>query len=729
MTPHSKRTILLLGGSAVLLLGGAVALWAGTLTIPDVQSLQQRKVTQAAKIYDRTGKILLDDLGDNITRTIVPISEISTPIQQATVAIEDGEFYEHYGIKPSSIIRAVLSNILIKLHLSDGYTQGGSTITQQVIKNSVLTTDKTLTRKFKEWILAIKLEQVLTKDQILETYLNESPYGGSIYGVEEASMTFFGKHAKDINLAEASYLAALPQAPTYYSPFGNHLDALDARRNQVLSRMRELGFITESEYEATKATKVEFLPAAAAGIRAPHFVFFVREQLEREFGKDALEENGWRVITTLDAELEAKAEEIVKEYALKNATDFNASNAGLVALSPQTGDILAMVGSRDYFDKDIDGNVNVTVAKRQPGSSFKPFVYAAAFEEGYAPETVLFDSPTQFSSECAPESRSDVAPCYYPGNYDEKYRGPMNLRDALAQSINIVALKVLYLVGISDAINVARSLGITTLEGSDRYGLTLVLGGGEVTLLDLTSAYGVFANEGNRSPYRAILKIEDRSGTVVKEYPVNSEQVLPHNIALTVSDVLSDNEARIPAFGANSALYIPGAHIAAKTGTTNDYRDAWIVGYTPTLAVGTWAGNNDNSPMVKHVAGFIVAPMWNEFFRYALTKYPGQPFPEPMSLINESTKPPIRGIWQGSDITLVDAVTGMPVPDNYTGATKKKVTVNVHDILYWLDKNNPTGPRPQNPNNDPQFVRWEYGARIWAAQNGYVDGSTVFVNN
>lgn len=723
LTPRTRRELWLLFGSLMLIGAGLLGLYVSQFTIPDISSLQERKVVQSTKIYDRTGTVLLDDLGDNVTRTIVPLSDISPRIQKATIAIEDATFYEHSGIRPLAIVRALILQPLRGLGV-----QGGSTITQQVVKNSILTSDRSISRKLKEWILAIKLEQVLTKDQILELYLNEAPYGGSVYGVEEASELYFGKPAKEVTLAEAAYLAALPQAPTYYSPFGNHRDDLDTRKEYVIERMHELGFITEAEMQAANNEKVTFLPPAKSGIRAPHFVFFVREELEKQYGRETLEKNGWRIITTLDAELQEKAEEIVKKYALENEKKFKASNAGLVALSPQTGDILAMVGSRDYFDPAIDGNVNITVAKRQPGSSFKPFVYAAAFEKGYAPETVAFDMPTQFSTECGVDSTSDVPPCYYPQNYDQKFRGPMSFRDALAQSINIVALKALYLVGLPDALRLARAMGITTLEGPDRYGLTLVLGGGEVKLLELTSAYGVFANEGVRAPHRSILKIEDRGGSTVMESTPTTEEVMPQNIALNMSDVLSDNAARGPEFGLDSALYIPGHHIAAKTGTTNDFRDTWIVGYSPTLAVGAWAGNNDNSPMEKKIAGFIVAPLWNEFFRFALTKYPDQPFPEPQPLVTDATKPIIRGVWQGTDPVRVDYLSGNPVSSDFTGPTKTRVTSAVHDILYWVDKNDPLGPAP-TVRDDAQFVRWEFGARRWAAQNGYVDGVVLTVPN
>lgn len=715
-----RREIFLIGASGALIVIGGILIWAATLKIPDIASLQERKVEQSTKIYDRTGEILLDDLSQDVTRTIVPLSEVAKVAVDATLAIEDADFYEHNGIRISSIIRAVLANLI-----PGGYTQGGSTITQQVVKNSILTTDQTVTRKIKEWVLSLKLEQVLTKDQILELYLNESPYGGSVYGIEEASQRFFGKPAKEVSLAEAAYLAALPQAPTYFSPYGNHRDALENRKNIVLARMKELGKITEAEHDAAKNEVVTFAPQAFSGIRAPHFVFYVREQLEREYGRRTLEESGWRIITTLDADLEAKAEEVVKKYGEENEKNFNASNAALVAIEPKTGDILTMAGSRDYFNDEIDGAYNIALANRQPGSSFKPFVYAAAFLKGYTPETVLFDVPIQFSTSCAVTDLSSQSPCYSPGNYDDKFRGPMTIRNALAQSINVPAVQALYLVGIQNALTLAKLMGITTLNEPDRYGLTLVLGGGEVTLLDMTSAYSVFANEGVRNPHRAIIRIEDRGGNIVKEYPSYPQQVLDQNVALSISDVLSDNVARAPELGSASPLNFPGRHVAAKTGTTNDYRDAWILGYTPSIAVGAWAGNNDNSAMEKRVAGFIVAPLWHEFMEFAFTKYPGTPFPESASLFSDADKPILRGIWQGDQVTLVDAFNGQPVPPGYGGMTKTRITVNAHSILYWVSKDDPRGSSPREQSTDPQFPRWEWAVRTWAVQNGYADGSVI----
>ncbi|HXK39477.1 MAG TPA: transglycosylase domain-containing protein, partial [Candidatus Paceibacterota bacterium] len=373
MTMYSKRhtlqTLILLCGSVVAVVAGGLFLWAASIRLPQFDVFEERKIEQSTKIYDRTGEKLLYDLHENVQRTVVPFTQISRNVKNAVVAIEDAEFYEHGGIKFSAIIRATFANIL-----SGGFSQGGSTITQQVVKNSLLTQEKSITRKLKEWSLSVKLEQALSKEEILALYLNETPWGGALYGVEEASREFFNKHAADLTLAESAYLAALPQAPTYYSPYGEHTDALEARKNLVLSRMEELGFITEEEREAAEKEVVTFNPRPESRLKAPHFVFYVREYLERKYGGRAIEERGLKVTTTLDYELQEEAQEIIRRGALENEEKFNAENAGVIALDPKTGQILAMVGSRDYFDEEIDGNVNVTLAKRQPGSSFKPFV-------------------------------------------------------------------------------------------------------------------------------------------------------------------------------------------------------------------------------------------------------------------------------------------------------------------------------------------------------------------
>ena len=700
---------------AGLVMTGLLFLYVSTIEIPDLSSFEQRRILQSTKIYDRTGEILLYDLHQDVKRTIVPYDEISYHIKNATVAIEDDTFFEHMGVRPLAIVRAALTN-LRGGDLFGG--QGGSTITQQVIKNSILFQEKTITRKIKEAILALKLEQELTKEEILSHYLNESPYGGTLYGVEEASQSFFGKSAKDVGLAEAAYLAALPQAPTRYSPYGNNKELLDGRKNRVLSNMLELGFINADEYNAAVAEEVNFLPQATTGIRAPHFVMYVREQLAKRYGEESLSERGFRVITTLDYELQEEGERIVKEKALYNKDTFNAENASLMAIDPKTGELLTMVGSRDYFDEEIDGNFNIGLADRQPGSSFKPFVYATAFTKGYTPETILFDLQTQFSTTCRPDEYTSSDGCYTPGNYDNKFRGPITMKNALAQSLNVPAVKTLYLAGVRDTLKFARDAGLSTLTDPDRYGLTLVLGGGEVKLLELTNAYGVFANEGVRNDVLSILRIEDRDGQLVEEFKPNSQQVLDKQVALQISDILSDNVARTPLYGSNSLLYFGNRDVAAKTGTTNDYRDAWIVGYTPNLVVGAWAGNNDNRSMAKKISGLIITPMWREFMDVALPKIDNESFAQP-SPTPSDLKPVLRGIWfnPGSIIP--------PEGGEETPIDLSNTIAGAHSILHYVDKNNPRGPYPSNPASDGQYILWEYPVSIWRNQLLTVIASTT----
>ena len=689
---------------------GILVLWIINLPIPDFNSFEERVVAQSTKIYDRTGKILLYDVHENIKRTLIPIEEIPAYMQKATIAIEDTNFYKHAGIRPTAILRAFIINVM-----TGTVEQGGSTLTQQVVKNTLLTQDKKISRKIKEVILSFKVEQALSKDQILELYLNESPYGGNIYGIEEAAKTYFGKSAIDISLAEAAYLAALPQAPTYLSPYGNHKNQLENRKNLTLSKMLNLGFISQEDFDEAKAEEVIFIKPEEKNIKAPHFVFFILDYLENKYGEDLIRNGGLRVTTTLDWSAQQKAEEIVKTYGQKNAINFNANNAGLVAMDPKTGHILAMVGSVDYFDVENSGNFNVTTAKRQPGSAFKPFVYAAALEKGYTPETVVFDLPTEFNVNCSPNGIpvTGDADCYSPVNYDNVFLGPVTFRQALAQSRNIPAVKILYLTGIENAIKTARSFGITTLTDASRYGLTLVLGGGEVTLLEMVNAYGVFATEGIRHPYVGILKIEDGQKQTLEEFKDSSNRVLSINVAREISSILSDNIARTPAFGPNSLLKISNRDVAVKTGTTNDYRDAWTIGYTPDLVVGAWAGNNDNSSMEKKVAGLIITPLWNAFITEYLKDKPISFFgrPDPLSA---DLKPILKGQWQGGQSYYINSVTGEIASEDTPEELKElKIISQIHSILYWVNKNNPRGPIPQNPNLDEQFILWETPVRNW----------------
>lgn len=724
---------------------GFGAVWALTLDVPDFASFEERKVVESTKIYDRSGQILLYDIHGDIRRTVVPFAEIPRHIKNATVAIEDSNFYNHRGVDFPGIARAFLINIF-----SGRVRQGGSTITQQLIKNALLTPERTFERKLKELVLSLKVEKMFSKEEILNFYLNEVPYGASAYGVAAAAEAFFGKKIQDTTLAESAYLASLPKAPTFYSPYGSHRDQLEDRKNLVLKRMYEISFITEEEMKGALKEEVKFIARGNETLKAPHFVFYVREHLASRYGEEIVDRGGLKVVTTLDWNLQQKAEELTKKFVEEEEEKFNVFNAGLTAVDPQTGQILVMVGSKSWFDEPkpegcapgvnckFEPQVNVTAyaSGRQPGSAFKPFVYATAFKKGYTPETAVFDLPTEFNPDCDPdvvkqekeekekeqetptlqsEPRPGVVgenPCYHPKNYDEIFRGPVHLRDALAQSINLPAVKTLYLAGLADSLKTARDLGISTLNDPNRYGLTLVLGGGEVKLLEMVGAYSVFANDGIKNPLTPILKIEDSRGNVLEEFKPKPEKVLEPQIARLINDILSDNDARAPAFGASSPFYFPDRDVAAKTGTTNDSRDAWVVGYTSNFALGVWFGNNDNSEMVKSIAGFIAAPLWSAFFKEVLSVVEKKDFvaPDPIDV----SKPVLKGEWRGSRTYTIDSVSGKLAtaftPEQYR---KEKPLTQIHSILYWLDKNNPQGPVPENPESDPQFANWEYPVRKW----------------
>lgn len=715
-----KKTLknyLILSVALGLFFVGLFFMWAANLKIPTLESFEERKIVESTKIYDKTGEILLYDVNQDIQRTVIPFENISRNIKNATIAIEDKEFYSHKGIKPTAILRAIFANTT-----SLGYSQGGSTITQQVVKNSLLTSEKKISRKIKEWVLALKIEKVLNKDQILAMYFNEIPYGGNIYGIEEASQTFLGKSASDLTIAEAAYLAAIPQAPTFYSPYGKNKNKLDDRKNLVLGEMKKNGFLTEEEYQQAKNEVVVFKPKELENIKAPHFVFYVIDQLQKEFGEDVVQSGGLRVKTTLDYEMQKRGEEIAQKYALENKKTFNAENAAFVAIDPKTGAILSMVGSRDYFDKEIDGNFNIATAHRQPGSTFKPFVYAQAFNKGYTPETVLFDVKTQFSTKCTPQDKTSDNGCYSPENYDLKYRGPLTLRESLAQSINITSVKTLYLAGISDSIRLAQKMGIESLGSPSQYGLTLVLGGGEVSLLEITGAYSVFANEGKKNAPFAITEVKDKTGKIIKEWKPETKEVLPRETVLKISSILSDNDARAPAFGQTSYLHFSNSDVAVKTGTTNDYKDAWIIGYTPNITLGAWAGNNNNTPMQKKVAGFIVAPMWRAYMDEIIKTLPNEKFPDPMIEDSFDLPPVLRGQWQGGVSQRIDTIS----QKNATSYTPKETTKEilsggVHSILYWINKDNPREMQVGGNQNDPQFNYWEYGIQEWIKNTGYVE--------
>jgi len=716
-----KQIILGLLALFFLFVGG-ILVWASFLKLPDISTFEARQIANSSKITDRTGTVILYDAHQSVRRTQIPITSMGDPVQKAVISIEDQDFYNNNGIRPTSIIRAMLINLT---HAS--YMQGGSTITQQIIKNTLLNGDKSIGRKLKEWVLAIRLTKQFSKNQILEIYLNDAPLGGTIYGVEAASEAFFGIPSGQMDVAQAAYLAAMLPAPTYYSPFGLHKTALNTRKDLVLSKMKQYGYITTDQYTAAKAEKVVFSQGAENGIKAPHFVFWILNQIEQKYGVDAIENGGYTIKTTLDYDLQQNAEALVAKQAAANQKAYGASNSGLVAIDPTTGQILTMVGSRNYFDATVDGAYNIATAQRQPGSSFKPFVYSTAFAQGYTPDSVVFDVPTEFSTNCTSDEQPlagyTLKDCYHPSNFDNKFKGPISLRSAIAESRNVPSVKLEYLVGIQNAINTAHALGITTLNDPSQYGLSLVLGGGEVTLLDMTGAYGVLANAGVRNLTTGILEVDDANGNVLQQYQPNPTNVMDKNVALTMDNVLADAQARIPTFG-TAIITIPG--VAVKTGTTNDDRDAWTVGYTPGISVGVWSGNNNNSPM-RNGGSAISGPTWKTFMQYAMTKYPSAPFQDPIPDPNAATlKPILRGVWMGNETVTIDKATGLRATASTPIESEvEKVITDVHDILYWVNKSDPRGPVPTNPSSDPQFHLWEPSVQTWWANNSSKYGITT----
>jgi 1A family penicillin-binding protein len=608
--------------------GSVILIWVSSFTLPDFSTIATRQLESTTKIYDRTGKVLLFAFREKIRRTPVPRDQISDNIVKATIAIEDDQFYQHSGISIRGIMRAFYVNF------TSDKVQGGSTITQQVVKNALLTQDRTFERKIKEVILAIKLEQTMNKDDILLMYLNDNPYGGEIYGVEEASLYYFAKHAKDLTIAESAYLASIPKNPPLYSPYIGKMDKLEERKGVVLQRMLQTGAISQQEYEDAKNAKVTFVPKEDNNSKALHFVFYIKDYLEQKYGSD-FDTQGLSVTTTLDYEMQKDIQDIAKKYIadyIKNGERTNKSldisklNTGVVVLDTQTGQILSMVGSRDYNDPNIDGKYNIATALRQPGSSIKPIVYGLAFENGLDPETTVFDTPTEFNTTCplADGTRRDP-PCYSPQNYDGAFYGPLSIREALGGSRNIPAVKILYLVGVNNVISFAKKLGITSLTDPTRYGLSLVLGGAEVSLLQLTAAYLPFEQGGVYRKPVGILEVKDKSGKVLEEYDDAGYQVMSEDTAGKITSILSDNNARARVFGVNNKMNFPGRDVAVKTGTTNDYKDGWVVGYDTDYVVGAWIGKNDNTQIGQVTASLSIVPMWNQILTHLMNnKEPGE---------------------------------------------------------------------------------------------------------
>ena len=584
-----------------------------------------RKEGFSTKIFDRNGVLLYDVFADQ-QRTPVELENIPEQLRQATIAIEDKNFYKHEGFDPFGWLRAVY-NILFR-----GRIQGGSTLTQQLVKNVLLTPKRTISRKIKEFVLAVQIEKKYSKDEILQMYLNEAPYGGTAWGVETAAETYFGKKVQDLNLVESAILAGLPQQPSYYSPFGDQPEAYLSRTKDVLRRMREDDYISKGEEKKAlvELDEVEF-SRPTENFKAPHFVMYVKRVLEERYGKKMVEQGGLKVETTLDWEIQEKAQEIVAEK-IEAVEGIQITNGAAMVMDPGTGEVLAMVGSKDYFADDYDGQVNVCLSRRQPGSAIKPVTYATALKRGYTPSTMVVDAVTHFPGGAG---QAD----YVPKNYDGKVHGPVQLRYALGSSLNIPSVKLLAMVGVENMLKTAYEMGLTTLEPTkeniNRFGLSVTLGGGEVRLIDLVSAYSSFANGGLKVEPVAILKVEDQKGKTLEEYrQVKGKQVLSPAQAFLISDILADNQARLITFGENSLLNISTRSVAVKTGTTDDMRDNWAIGWTPSRIVAAWVGNNDNSPMGRVASGISGAsPIWREIILEVLKKEPIEQFAMPEEII------------------------------------------------------------------------------------------------
>lgn len=581
----------------------------------------------ATKIYDREGELLYDVFADQ-RRTPIELSETPEYLRQATVAIEDKHFYQHQGFDPQGLARAVYKIIF------ERKLQGGSTLTQQLVKNVLLTPERTIRRKIREFIMAVQIEKRYSKEQILQMYLNEAPYGGTAWGVQAASESYFGKDVSDLNLVESAFLAGLPQAPSRYSPYGSNPEAYQGRTTAVLRRMREDGYITPAqEKQALEQLEQMKFETPGGKFKAPHFVMYVKSVLEERYGERMVEQGGLKVYTTLDWDVHQKAQEIVTEEIAKVEETLHITNGALMVLDPQTGEILSMVGSKDYSAKDYDGQVNVTTRLRQPGSSIKPLTYATAFRKGYTASTMVVDARTEFLGGAG-------QPPYVPENYTGEQHGPVQLRYALGSSLNIPAVKVLSLVGLKDALQLGYDMGFTTLEPTkanlSRFGLAFTLGGGEIRLIDMVSAYSTFANEGHKVEPTAVLKVEDSTGKVLEENkPEKGQSVISQEVAYLVSDILADDSARWLTFGRNSLLNIPGHRVAVKTGTTNDLRDNWTVGWTPDFIVGVWVGNNDNSKMKQVASGVSGAsPIWRRVVLEILKQRPATDFKTPDGIVS-----------------------------------------------------------------------------------------------
>lgn len=641
---EKKISYHLLKVNHIIIVGFAVLFFLSSLVflfikdLPSPTRLSKYNIPQTTKIYDRNNELLYEIYTDQ-NRTLVKLDEIPQNLRQATISIEDKDFYHHKGINPiGGILRAVKETLFHQT------LQGGSTITQQLIKTALLSPERTISRKLKEIILAIWTENIYTKDQILEMYFNQVPYGGTAWGIEAASQKYFGKHVKNLTLGESALLAGLPAAPTVYSPFGAHPEYAKQRQEEVLTRMVADGYIKEEEKKKALDENLNYKPQKT-DIKAPHFVMYVKEKLVEKYGEKMVEQGGLKVITTLDLKLQEKTQEILASE-IKDLKKLNVGNGAALVTRPPTGEILAMIGSKDYFASD-SGNFNVTTSLRQPGSSIKPINYAIGIETGkVTASTVFIDNPTCFQV-------SGQKP-YCPENYDGKFHGLVQLRFALGNSFNIPAVKMMALNGVSPMVASASAMGITTFKDPKNYGLSLTLGGGEVTMLDMATAFSGFANGGIKKNLVSILKVTDQNGHILEEYrdpnfrenikgsmnypstlAISGDRVMSPETAFLISHILLDNNARAQMFGESSYLVVPKHSVSVKTGTTDDKRDNWTIGFTPNFLVAVWVGNNDNSPMNPYLSSGVTgaAPIWNKIMVDVLKDQPDLSPKQPANIV------------------------------------------------------------------------------------------------
>lgn len=700
--------------------------------LPSPGKINARIGSQNTVFYDRTGNTKIYEVHGDKNRKVIEFQDMPQSIKDATVAIEDKDFYDHGAFSIMGVGRA-FTGVLFR----DPSRGGGSTITQQYVKNALLTPERSYTRKIKELILAFEIEQLYKKDDILKLYLNEIPYGSQAYGIESACRTYFpqnvqnDKCAANLTLSQSATLAAIPQLPSYYSPYGQNRDALIARQHRVLNLMAEQKKISQQEADAAKiqggpgldnlVAKIGLSPAPKVATQKtdyPHFARYAQEYLESKYGVRQVEDGGLKVITSIDIDKQKQAEKAIKDN-MANVRRLGGSNAALVSADPKTGQVLAMVGSYDYNDADY-GDFNVALAKRQPGSSFKPIVYATGFKKNWGPGSTIYDVQTDFGN-------------YKPKNYTGRFYGVQSVRTALAGSLNIPAVKMLWLAGIPESLKTAKDLGITTLnEKPDTYGLSLVLGSGEVRLNEMVNAYESFANGGQHYDATPILKVTDPNGKEIEnnEKP-KGKKVLDPQISYLISNILSDNKARTYIFGANNPLVIPGRTVAAKTGTTENYNDAWTMGYSTDLVTGVWAGNNNNKPMTSS-ASTVSAPIWNSYMKEALKSYPNSEFTRPagikeLTLDANTGKLPTASTKQRR----TDLFPSWYKPENVAGTQTGRI-----DKVSGKLATECTPPEAvetvtasqiaaEVPPSDPQYKRWQPPVAALASTLGYSSGGVI----